>query len=162
MCDHCGCREFGPIAELTADHDAILDLAWRAAAVEGSDPETVTAARNELIALLDLHAMKEELGLYPLLMATGDLAQEQNDALEAEHRSVRDVLQRSAFDRREYFALAAHIEEEELELFPSAMFAFDDDGWDAMLEAHHKAFHHFGVGHEHTGEDHVAAVPGQA
>ena len=28
MCDHCGCRAFAPIAELTADHEDILRRAW--------------------------------------------------------------------------------------------------------------------------------------
>lgn len=27
MCDHCGCRAYPPIAELTAEHEAILALA---------------------------------------------------------------------------------------------------------------------------------------
>ena len=35
-----------------------------------------------------------------------------------------------------YFALASHIEVEEMELFPAAMFGFDDDEWDAMAGAH--------------------------
>lgn len=28
MCDHCGRRAFGPIAELSAEHETILLLAW--------------------------------------------------------------------------------------------------------------------------------------
>lgn len=31
MCDHCGCRYFRAIAELTADHEQILELAWQVA-----------------------------------------------------------------------------------------------------------------------------------
>ena len=28
MCDHCGCREFRPIAELSMEHEQILEAAW--------------------------------------------------------------------------------------------------------------------------------------
>lgn len=148
MCDHCGCRRFPPIAELTADHERILELAWQVAT---ADAEAVGSghARDELVALLDLHALKEELGLYPQLMESGDLAVDDNDRLEAEHREVHDALVGGRFDRRGYFALAAHVEEEESELFPLAMFAFDDVEWDRMDAAHHDAHHRLDVPHHH-------------
>ena len=39
MCDHCGCREYAPIAELTAEHVTILGLAEAlAAATDSSRP----------------------------------------------------------------------------------------------------------------------------
>ena len=72
MCDHCSCRQFRAIAELSTEHEQILEVA--SALIEGR------------------------------------------------------------FDRTMYFELAAHIEEEELELFPLAMFGFDDDDW-AVLDA---------------------------
>lgn len=146
MCDHCGCRSFAPIAELTADHERILELAWRVA--EGAEAR-VGSDRAELIALLDVHASKEELGLYPLLITGGDLEVDHCASLEEEHRSVHRVLDRGHFGRRDYFALAAHIEEEEMELFSAARFAFDDEEWDAMADAHHTALHQAGVAHSH-------------
>lgn len=149
MCDHCGCRAMGPIAELTADHEVILDLAWRVAETTPADDPARLAARDELVALLDVHSTKEELGLYPLLIRTGDLARERCDVLEEEHRTIHDLLARATFDRRDYFALAAHIEEEEMELFSGALFAFDDEEWEAMEEAHHAALHHHAVDHSH-------------
>lgn len=145
MCDHCGCRSFEPIAELTADHERILELAWSVA--EGGDHGE--AALRELTALLDVHALKEELGLYPLLIGTGDLEVDHCRALEQEHRDVHDELDHEGFGRREYFALAAHIEEEELELFSAARFAFDDEEWDDMAAAHHAALHERGWAHTH-------------
>lgn len=176
MCDHCGCREYGPIAELTADHERILELAWRVAesdrdgtdgsdGTDGTDP--IAVARAELAALLAVHAEKEELGLYPLLAATGDLATPQRDALEAEHRDVHEILAHGTFDRRDFFALAAHIEEEEVELFPFAMFGFEDEEWDAMARAHHDALHHAGVAHDHddrptSGHQHLRLVTADA
>lgn len=146
MCDHCGCRQFPPIAELTADHERILEMAW--AVAEAPDPSSPgsLAARDQLVTLLDEHVVKEETGLYPQLMATGDLDADSNDRLEEEHRFVRGALLGGTFDRRTYFALAAHIEEEEMELFSGARFAFDDEEWDEMTAAHAAAHRH---GHPH-------------
>ncbi len=125
MCDHCGCRAYEPIADLTTDHETILALAWELAESGGSS----WGVRDDLVALLDAHVAKEETWLYPELVATGDLTVASSSALEDEHRSLRATLFSGAFDRRAFYALAAHIEEEELELFPAAMFAFDDDEW---------------------------------
>lgn len=153
MCDHCGCRAFAPIAELTADHEFILDLAWRVAEGEWPSEEAHAEARRELNRFLDMHAVKEEIGLYPLLISTGDLSVELNEALEAEHRDVHDRLDRNEFDRRAYFALAAHIEVEELELFSVSQFAFGEEEWEEMEQAHHAAAHQFGVPHSHGEGD---------
>lgn len=122
MCDHCGCRAFGPIAELSAEHETILSLAWPVAEATrlrlGVDADTA----ERLVALLDLHIAKEETGSYPLLREPGDLSPGTSDDLEREHQTVRAALTGGPFDRPAYFALAAHIEQEELELFPMAMF----------------------------------------
>jgi hypothetical protein len=150
MCDHCGCRSFAPIAELTADHERILELAWRVTEDQSQDETATRSDRHELIALLHVHARKEELGLYPLLITSGDLEADHCGVLEQEHRDVHEVLEHAHFGRREYFALAAHIEEEEMELFSAARFAFDDEEWDAMADAHHAALHQAGVAHAHS------------
>lgn len=160
MCDHCGCREFAPIAELTADHVGILELAWGVAEGEPDDPVAQEAMREELLAVLAAHALKEELGLYPLLISTGDLSRERCERLEDEHRSIPDIIGRGEFGRREYFALEAHIEEEEMELFSGARFAFDDDEWEAMAEAHHTALHRVDVDHLHDAHGDRAEVGG--
>jgi hemerythrin-like domain-containing protein len=123
MCDHCGCRSFAEIAELTAEHERILVLAWRVA--EQRDE----GARAELLQLLAGHVAKEEHGLYPQLVATGDLDHDVVDALEAEHTTIDAQAAGDRWDRRAYYELAAHIEQEEMELFPSAMFGFDDTDW---------------------------------
>lgn len=127
MCDHCGCREYEPIAELSSEHESILALAWELA--ESGGVARARGVQDELVALLDGHVAKEETWLYPELVATGDLSVTSSSALEDEHRSLRSTLLSGAFDRRDFYALAAHIEDEELELFPAAMFAFDDDEW---------------------------------
>lgn len=136
MCDHCGCRSFPPIAELSAEHDDILRCAWEVAEAtrDGSTPPA--AAVDELVHLLEVHVRKEETGLYPELIAGGSLSAEQLGELEQEHRDLDEALRTLRFDRRAYFALAAHIEVEEMELFPAAMFDFDDEEWDAVEDAH--------------------------
>jgi hypothetical protein len=123
MCDHCGCRSFAEIAELTAEHERILVLAWRSA--EQRDE----GARAELLQLLAGHVAKEEQGFYPQLVATGDLGHDVVDALEAEHSTIDAQAAGDGWDRRAYYELAAHIEQEEMELFPAAMFGFDDTDW---------------------------------
>jgi hemerythrin-like domain-containing protein len=128
MCDHCSCRTYPPIADLSRDHETILELAWAVAEDAAHDPARVDA----LLALLDPHVVKEEQGLYPRLVESGDLAADTRSTLEDEHAELRQTLLTGRFDRRAYYALAAHIEEEEMELFPAAMFAFEDDTWDEL------------------------------
>lgn len=135
MCDHCGCRAFPPIAELTADHEAMLVLAWSLAeAPRRGQPDD--PVRSDLVALLDRHVAKEETGLYLALVSTGAVSDGEVNDLEVEHRDLRRTLTDGAFDRRDFYALAAHIEGEEMELFPAAMLSFDDDEWDVTSHAH--------------------------
>jgi hemerythrin-like domain-containing protein len=139
VCDHCGCRAFPAIAELTAEHETILSLAWPLAEAFRRGEVTDPAVRDELLAILDPHVVKEETGLYPLLLEVGDLSVKTSRTLEDEHRTLHAAMTDGVFDRREYYALAAHIEQEELELFPAAMFAFDDDEWNVLASAHQHA-----------------------
>lgn len=140
MCDHCGCRSFDAISELTREHEDILVLAWEVAEATRQGTTASVTSRDRLLALLQRHVVKEETGLYPLLRAADSLDDETSEALEAEHREL-DVLLTSGgrFDRLAYLALAAHIEQEEMELFPGAMFAFEDEDWDAIDAAHRAA-----------------------
>ena len=136
MCDHCGCRAFPPITELTADHETILRLAWRLAEASPAAGQPEAGVRLDLLELLDRHVAKEETGLYPALVATGAVSADEVSGLEAEHRDLRRSLTEGVFDRRDFYALAAHIEEEEMELFPAAMLGFDEREWDATSDAH--------------------------
>jgi hypothetical protein len=145
MCDHCGCRAFGPIAELSAEHETILSLAWEVAEATRLRLAVDPGTTERLAGVLDLHITKEETGLYPFLRAQGDLSPETSDGLEREHVTVQAALVDGTFDRRAYYALAAHIEQEELELFPLAMFGFDDDLWDDLDAIHREAGYDFGA-----------------
>jgi hypothetical protein len=130
MCDHCGCHEYAEIAELAGEHERILDLAWRAA--EHADE----AARAELVPLLALHVAKEESGLYPQLLAAGALEPDVVAALEAEHTTIDAQVAGPRWNRVAFYELAAHIEQEEMELFPAAMFGFDDGDWVTLADAY--------------------------
>jgi hemerythrin-like domain-containing protein len=136
MCDHCGCRAFPPIAELTAEHEEILTRGWAVAEAERAGRIPSASEVDELVRLLAAHVRKEETGLYPELVARGALSADQLAELELEHRDLHDALTAVRFDRRAFYALAAHIEVEETELFPAAMFGFDDEEWDAVDGAH--------------------------
>jgi hemerythrin-like domain-containing protein len=134
MCDHCSCRQFRAIAELSTEHEQILEVAW---ALSERHRETGVAdgpLQAQLGRMLAVHVEAEEVALYPLLVETGGLDPSDSDMLEQEHTDLGAALIAGKFDRKTYFALAAHIEEEELELFPLAMFGFDDDDW-ARLDA---------------------------
>ncbi len=158
MCDHCGCRDFAPIAELTEEHVRILEMAWTLAeaTLAGADqPAEVVAS---LSALLAVHAEKEETGLYPELIELGGLEQDDCAVLEDEHREVLAALAAGRFDRADYFALAAHIEVEEMELFSAARFRFDDTDWDEMAAAHHAAHHAADHAADHAASQAIPAA----
>lgn len=139
MCGHCGCHDLAPIGELDAEHDEILELAWTVL-MSGADGAALDAAAvDQLIWLLDVHIDKEETGLYPLLRENGDLDETQGHRLERDHVVVRDALVAGQFGRTEYNDLVAHIEEEDDDLFPVAMFGFGDDLLQRMASAHEAA-----------------------
>jgi hemerythrin-like domain-containing protein len=138
MCDHCGCRNVGPTAELTAEHDEILTLAWQLAEANRSHQPSDQVTLRRLMDLRARHSAKEEQGLFPLVLEAGDCTPEQIEHLEQEHREQRALLESGAFTRDDYYALAAHVEEEEYEIFPMAMFGFDDIMWAEMAEVHRR------------------------
>ena len=136
MCDHCGCRAFQPIAELTAEHVQILTWAWSVAEAVRTGGTVDQDELSRLLALLDAHATKEEFGLYPELLEVDGLTEAECAVLEEEHRTIRVALVGGRFDRRDYYALSAHIETEEMELFSAARFTFDEVEWDEMTAVH--------------------------
>lgn len=142
MCEHCGCREYAPIAELTAEHVTILSLAEALAEATESSRPFDPDSRDRLRALLESHARKEELGLYPLLIAQSDDEPGAYDHLEDEHREVIEAIDAGRFENLALYALQRHIEEEEEGLFTRSTFYFDGDTWDAMEAAHRLVDNH--------------------
>lgn len=141
MCDHCGCREYAPIAELSADHVAILALAEPLADAIRHHQPVDEGGRARLVELLDLHVTKEEAGLYPLLIAEAGETANAFAHLEAEHAELFEALEQDRFDHLALYALQRHIEEEEEVLFSAALFHFDGDTWDTLEEAHREVDH---------------------
>ena len=136
MCDHCGCRAFPPIAELTAEHVEILAMAWDLAEAAHTGQPWPPGVLDSLLVLLELHAIKEEAGLYPELVELGGLTEAACAELEEEHRVVRAALVAGSFDRSDYYELASHIEVEEMELFSAARFTFEEPEWEEMAGVH--------------------------
>jgi hemerythrin-like domain-containing protein len=142
MCDHCGCRAYPPIRELTDEHETILELAQGLADATRRHRTIDTEARDRLVALLERHVAKEETGLYPLLVAEMDEDADAFDHLEAEHDELFEAIEAAAFDHLALYALQRHIEEEEEVLFSAALFHFDGDTWDDLASAHHHVEEH--------------------
>lgn len=141
MCDHCGCRAYPAIGELTTEHEAILALAEPLAQATRRHRAIDAEASGRLIALLATHVAKEEAGLYPLLLAEMGQDPDAFDHLEAEHRELFDAIEAGTFDHLAFYALQRHIEEEEEVLFSAALFHFEGDTWDDLDAAHRRVDH---------------------
>jgi hemerythrin-like domain-containing protein len=135
MCNHCSCREYAPIAELTAEHERILALATSLADATRRHLPLDDDRRDELVALLHRHVDKEEVGLYPLLLDATSWPSDTFDDLEEEHRELFSAIDGDRFDHLALYALQRHIEEEEEVLFSAAVFHFDGDTWDDLTAA---------------------------
>jgi hemerythrin-like domain-containing protein len=136
MSDHCGCRAYAPIAELTGEHEQLVALAEPLADATRNHRRIDAAGRDRLIELLDRHVVKEEAGLYPLLIAEADWRSDALDQFEAEHGELFDAIDQGRFDHVAYYAPLRHIEEDEDELFSAALCHFDGDTWDDLDAAH--------------------------
>ena len=137
MCDYCGCRRSGPTAELAAEHERLLELADVVdnALYDGAD---ATVVFDEFVRLLQMHAAKEEIGLFVHAKSSTPLG-DQIDALCSEH----DDLHRWLADGptgpdvpKALLLLATHIDDEEHDLFPHIIHALDPEQWDEIELAH--------------------------
>lgn len=138
MCDHCGCRSFPAIAELTVEHFQVLALAEPLAEATRHDRPIDPAVPARLREILVVHAAKEEAGLYPLLIGEADEPAGAFDHLEDEHRELLEAIDAGTFDHLAFYGLQRHIEEEEEVLFSGAFFYFDGATWDELDAAHRR------------------------
>lgn len=146
MCDSCGCRDLTPIADLSADHEAIgeLDLRVRAALRVG-DVATARASFDAVVDVLRVHTVTEEHGVFAEARAEPDLV-EFVDRLERDHADVRvtlDALHAAPSDdawARGALAfldtLADHIFVEEQDLFPASVVGLSAQAWARVVDAH--------------------------
>lgn len=136
MCDYCGCRRSGPTAELAAEHERLRELGEviHTALRDGAD---ATAAFAAFVKLLQMHAGKEEVGLFVHAKATPLAGQ--IDALCREHEDLNRWLANGFHGPRVPDALrllVTHIDDEEYDLFPHIIHALDPEQWEEIELAH--------------------------
>ncbi|HEX6936587.1 MAG TPA: hemerythrin domain-containing protein [Actinomycetes bacterium] len=141
MCEYCGCQALDAIAELTAEHDLVVELSRQVrGALRAGDLDAAAERSRAVAAVLEPHTAVEEGALFPALAADfGDHVA----ALEAEHRLVESVLAESAegtpsdpswperLDRALYL-LREHILKEQDGVFPAALAHLDPTQWEAL------------------------------
>ena len=137
MCDYCGCRRSGPTAELAAEHERLTELGDTIynALRDGNDASAVFA---EFLALLQMHAAKEEIGLFVHARSSTPLG-DQIDVLCREHDDLHRWLADGPTGRHVPEALrllVTHIDDEEYDLFPHIFHALDTEQWDEIELAH--------------------------
>ncbi|MGZ4614691.1 MAG: hemerythrin domain-containing protein [Actinomycetes bacterium] len=141
MCEYCGCQALTAIAELTAEHDLVVNLAGEARrAMDAGDLDTAADRARTIAATLVPHTAVEEGALFPAL------ADEYGDhvtGLIAEHRLIEGVLAEAATAtpsdpswpaRLEHalWVLREHILKEQDGVFPAALAVLGPAQWDAV------------------------------
>ena len=90
MCEYCGCQALASVAELTAEHDEVVNLIGlaRTAIAAGDVPAAAVQARR-IADLLAPHTAVEEEALFPALAADFP---DHVERLLADHRAIDAVL----------------------------------------------------------------------
>ena len=137
MCDYCGCRQSGPTAELATEHVRLLELGEMLHDALHND-EDATIVFAEFVRLLQMHAAKEEIGLFEQARSLKPLA-DQIEVLCREHADLHRWLADGSVGGHVPDALrllATHIDDEEYDLFPHIFHALDPEQWDEIELAH--------------------------
>lgn len=137
MCEHCGCREFGPIQRLYEEHNRLLALIERVRdEVRAGDLFAAGGVLTQLIEGINPHSRREEKGLYLQLDAEDA---EYVQRLMAEHREVDELVVpgnlvpgRTGELLRGLDLLSQHIFVEEQDLFPYAYQVLSNEAWDRI------------------------------
>ncbi|MEO6122630.1 MAG: hemerythrin domain-containing protein [Ilumatobacteraceae bacterium] len=141
MCDYCGCRRSGPTAELAAEHERLVELGdiLHTALYNGLQEEAeATTVFNTFVRLLQMHAAKEEVGLFVQAKESTPLG-DRIDALCREHDDLHRWLADGLAGPHVPDALrllVTHIDDEEYDLFPHVFHALDPEQWDEIELAH--------------------------
>jgi Hemerythrin HHE cation binding domain len=141
MCEYCGCQALDAIAELTREHDRVVDLigAVRSAHTAG-DVERMAAAARGIAVVLAPHTAVEEQGLFPPL--AGEFP-DHIAGLTAQHRHIESVLDEAADDvptdptwptrlLDALHLLREHILAEQDGVFPAALANLDTADWERI------------------------------
>lgn len=145
MCDYCDCRQLRPIAELSEEHERLLALSARIRAALGSpDKGCAAALLDELLAILEPHARREEEGLFVALARDEDL-RGVVPALLADHAVLHRPGDGSEAGIVRFLdTLAAHIDREEHDVFPAALQILPASAWSEVLERSARPLHVLG------------------
>lgn len=140
MCEHCGCETFGPIQDLHADHERILQAIDRIDdQLTGGDGSALTREVKALLTLMRTHNGKEEAGIYTMLI--------ENDpryvaSLALEHQLIDNDLRASAHTSegrarvaRAVRRLRDHIFMEEQDTYPYAFQTLSTAQWHFVDDA---------------------------
>ena len=137
MCSYCGCRNIPMIAQLNAEHDAIVNSSYALEiAFRDQDTEAAGTAGKELGELLHPHTRREENGLFAE-MKKDELFTEHVASLCVEHAELDSELE--AIEAGDLTSIPKmltllnnHIDREENGLFPAALAYLDDAQWDIV------------------------------
>lgn len=141
MCDYCGCQALKAIAQLTDEHDLIVELAGEASrALRTGDRDLAADRTRRMAAVLETHTAVEEGALFP---AMAEDFGEHVDALIDEHRVIDRVLAESRWGTPDDLGwpgrlaevlhlLREHILKEQDGVFPAALAVLDNEQWDEV------------------------------
>lgn len=144
MCEYCGCQALDAIAELTAEHDAVVELGGQARrALDRGDLDAAADCARAVATVLQPHTAVEEEALFP---AMADEFPDHVVRLVADHRRIDAVLAESAAGTpcdaawparlaQAMTDLREHILREQDGVFPAALISLDNDQWDALAAA---------------------------
>jgi hypothetical protein len=94
MCEYCGCQALTAIAELTREHDLVVNLIGEVRTAHAAgDVDRMAELAQQIAAILSPHTQVEEHGLFPAL---ADEFPDHVTALEREHRRIEAVLAETA------------------------------------------------------------------
>lgn len=143
MCEYCGCRQVPAIGELMDEHTALVDEAHHVRQELGTgDLDGAMTRLTGLVAHLTRHVRREEAGVFRAMRAKGEFIDE-IDALEGEHRDFAAVVATLHQDSATFAAdvsrllddLDAHVEREDLGIFPVSVVTLGATGWATVEEA---------------------------
>lgn len=144
MCGHCGCGGVEAVRELREEHDALTEQAFQVRrALASGDRGAARVLLDEMVGHLVQHVTREELGMFTALREQGEFMDEVS-ALEGEHRALDAAVAGLDSEHPDFVArvtellddLDAHIEREDLGIFPVAVVTLGATGWSTVEAAH--------------------------
>jgi hemerythrin-like domain-containing protein len=132
-----------PIAELMDEHTALVDEASFVRHDLGAGDQVSAMTRlTGLVARLDRHVRREEAGIFSAMRDAGEFVDE-IDELEGEHRDFAATIAALDIDAADFATrvtallddLDAHVEREDLGIFPVSVVTLGATGWATVDQA---------------------------